>query len=247
MPKRRRYGSRKSYGSKRRKVSSRKYSTKRSGYRKKRMGRAQISKVRFTGVADALTVKLKYQSTVILTSTFGAVADVVYRGNSLFDPAVSISTLQPYWFDQYASLYNYYKVLGSAIHVQAFNQGVSGSGGTELVGEVSLIPNLTPAAFSPTSHDIVNGQAYLKQRMLQQGSKNALMKSYMSSAKIYGRTKYASRDSHSQTAISTDPAWPWFWHICYNTLDRSNTSDIIVKLDIIYYVRFSERAIQAVS
>lgn len=73
-------------------------------------------------------VVLKYSDYYLLTSTSG-VAYAIYSGNSVYDPDVTFTGHQPYYFDRYAQLYQNYVVLGSRLKLSTnvdtgSNQGV---------------------------------------------------------------------------------------------------------------------------
>jgi hypothetical protein len=73
-------------------------------------------------------VTLKYADYYLLSSTLG-VATATYSGNSCYDPDITFSGHQPYYFDRYAALYTYYTVLGSRLLLRTnvdtgSNQGV---------------------------------------------------------------------------------------------------------------------------
>lgn len=53
---------------------------------------------------------LRYSITINLDPTAGQVASHVFRSNSIFDPDYTATGHQPYGFDQYAALYNHYRV-----------------------------------------------------------------------------------------------------------------------------------------
>jgi len=246
MPKRRRsYG--KSYGSKRRKVGSRKV-YRRKSTRKRRLGRPSKTKVPgFGGIADSLSVKLRYSSIHIVTSTAGAIKDTQYRGNSIFDPEVGVGGDQPYWFDQYAAFYNYYRVAGSSIKVTAWNQD-SNSSNIPLVGELTVVPSLMTSDFSAANHQQMTDQPYATQKQFQARTNTCKIKKYMSTNKIFGYGKYADKgDPQFRAAIGADPSAQWRWHVCFNTMDQANNLTVVLKIEVVYYVTFYERAVQASS
>jgi len=73
-------------------------------------------------------VTLKYADYYVLTSSAG-IATATYSGNSCYDPDITYTGHQPYYFDKYAALYQYYTVLGSRFLIRTnvdtgSNQGV---------------------------------------------------------------------------------------------------------------------------
>jgi hypothetical protein len=57
-------------------------------------------------------VVLKYNDFFSLSSSAG-VATCNFSGNSLYDPDITFTGHQPYYYDRYSALYQYYTVIGS--------------------------------------------------------------------------------------------------------------------------------------
>jgi hypothetical protein len=57
-------------------------------------------------------VVLKYSDYYLLTASSG-IAYAEYSGNNVYDPDVTFTGHQPYYYDRYAALYQNYVVLGS--------------------------------------------------------------------------------------------------------------------------------------
>lgn len=75
------------------------------------------------GFPDKFTTRIRYCDVTSLSATGGAIANNVYRMNSLFDPDLSAIGHQPMWADQLlgstsTTPYNKYRVLGSKITVK---------------------------------------------------------------------------------------------------------------------------------
>lgn len=67
-------------------------------------------------IPNNIRVTLKYADYYLLASSAG-IAYAVYSGNNIYDPDVTFTGHQPYYFDKYAALYTYYTVLGSKMLV----------------------------------------------------------------------------------------------------------------------------------
>lgn len=249
MPKRFR-SSRKSYGSKRRKVGSRKggrfIKTRRS---KKRMARPSYTRIKGVSAQDGLKVKLVYSQLVSFTSTSGAVQEQTYRGNSIFDPDTGTASAQPYYMDQYSLLYQNYVVSGSSILVEFWNQTIdSDVNQRNLVGEMTVIPTTDLTGFTGANQTLAQEQKYATTRRTQITVRPIPIKKYMSTAKIMGLSPAVIQaDSNFRAAVTANPASPWFWKVCYNTMDGANTSSVICRVRIVYYVKFFNRQVPALS
>lgn len=69
------------------------------------------------GFPKAVITKLRYADILALSTTSGSASFYNYRPNSVFDPDQSGIGHQPMFFDNYASIYNRYRVLGATINV----------------------------------------------------------------------------------------------------------------------------------
>lgn len=88
-----------------------------------------------------LRVVLRYSDFYVLNSS-GGIAYCEYAGNSAYDPDVTFTGHQPYYYDRYSSLYQNYVVLGSKYSVSTnvdtgSNQGV-------MVGLIAYYQNPVP-------------------------------------------------------------------------------------------------------
>jgi len=133
-------------------------------------------------VPDRLRVKLTYYKWVVMTSTGGAFDVFQFRGNSLFDPAYTSGNDQPSGFDQWALLYNGYRVNASKLSVNFVTVGSSVASSTlmcaiEARPTVSLPLNLKDLFENPyRKHIIAN---------VGNQSRN-IVSMYMSTRKIEG-------------------------------------------------------------
>lgn len=116
------------------------------------------------GVADQTIVRLRYVSQVSLASA-GALATNVYSGNSCFDPDVTGTGHQPYFFDQWATFYADYTCLGSAVKVTVTDQTPTPVGKV-----VTLVPSDGKTAFASTDVERIQEQPYAKTCVSQASS-----------------------------------------------------------------------------
>lgn len=204
----------------------RKYKKRRHKRRKNRM---TVNVVRSPLMADTTYVKLKFFDAIDFSGS--STIDLQYRGNSAFDPAVSIITTQPVGFDKYKAMYSHYQVLGSSFAANLINL-------TTNPARISLIPtfsttaiNVDKAATNPYGKIAVlgslNGKGQLK------------ISNYMRSKKMFGR----STDSVNYSApVTANPSNQWFWHFHATDLTL-NSLDINGNITIVYYVKFWQRLI----
>lgn len=77
------------------------------------------------GFPARLRTKLRYVETPSITNTAGVINSYVFAANGLFDPNITQAGHQPMYFDQYMTVYDHYKVLGSKISVRPTVNGTS--------------------------------------------------------------------------------------------------------------------------
>lgn len=210
--------------------------------RRKAMARPSKSIIRQpSGTADSLYVKLRYTQTDSFTTAGGVSVYNVYRGNSLYDPDLTGTGGQPYFFDQWAALYGAYTVLGSSVRCRIFNNGA-----VAMPFEVTVVPSPSSTAYG--TQLLISEQPYATNKQGQVSTVAPIIKKYMSSAKILGMHRsQVFDDPNLSAAISTNPATGWFWHIFGSPMDNLTTMTILVRTTITYYVRFYQRARPAVS
>lgn len=207
----------------------------------KRMGRTSKAIIRQpTGTADSLYIKLRYSQAYTFSITSGVAVTQVMRGNSLFDPDFSGTGGQPYFFDQWATLYQNYTVLGSAIKVTAFSVTPT------VVYDVIVCPSTSSSSYS--SNIEASEQPYTTSRQSQINQPHLLVNKYMSTNKINGLKKsQTTNDPAFSAATGANPSSQWYWHIYANDVVSSSTITLAVKIVVTYYCRFFNRARPSIS
>jgi len=65
------------------------------------------------GFPKSLRTRLRYNESVNLTSTVGALAKYIFSMNGCYDPNTTGTGHQPLYFDQFSAVYNHYTVISS--------------------------------------------------------------------------------------------------------------------------------------
>lgn len=188
---------------------------------------------------DAMYTVLKWSNTYQLAAAPGN--RLVIRGNSLFDPGFTTGSTQPVGFDQWAAIYNFYRVLWSKITVSYV--GRTSATDNQLI---SVYPSLSSNPFT-TSYDANASQAYGKSKIYQAGNSEPIYLSiYMTTKKIYGDR--SDNDAVYQAATTTNPSSPWYW-VCDIVQFSGGNADTTsyIKVDVSYGARFEGRASLAMS
>ncbi len=204
-------------------------------YSKPSVGRLYMANV----APDAMVLKLRYPQ--ILTVSTGVLFFNSFRGNGPFDPDSTGGGQQPGGFDQWASLYSRYRVTSCSIELQIVNESPT-------VTCVTLFPTLTNA--TPSNYQNATVIPYKRQVLVagSGGRNTSYIKSYMSTAKITGLTEAAIlAEDDFQSPTGTLPLQEWFWGIFVNQLDATTALDLLMTVNLTYYIRFEDRIQLAIS
>lgn len=188
--------------------------------------------------------KLRYVSDAINVVT-GSCYDRVIRGNNLYDPDFTGTGHQPMGFDQFATLYNTYRVLGAKITARLVPRDATAGSQNIFFG---LIPNLSSTSLSSSTYSALREQPFSKFnfRTLYQGS--STIKKYISTSQIEGVRKSVVRaDDKYASLTTTGPTMEWYWHVVCGTMDGSSTNNFTMYFEVDYYVAFEGRAALAQS
>lgn len=192
------------------------------------------------GFPEKMIAKLSYNETVTLSSISGS---FILRGNSVFDPNFTGGGNQPNYFDNYAAIYQKYRVLSSTLTVRFLN--VSSTIGCRIM--------IMPSDSQTPPTNVMNsvGNPYTKQTILgiNTSSRNLInLKQRMSTAKLNGKSKAAIMASDSyESGVGTNPTDPWFWIIQYEDLGLASACNIIADVKVVYNVQFTDKANQNLS
>lgn len=189
-------------------------------------------------VPDQQCVKLCYETRYAIIKSASNTDDIIFRGNSLYDPEYAVGGGQPLGYDQWAAIYNYYSVIGSKIEVRLMPAGDNAAGQDGLW--FVLLPSNSSTSLAPVD---ANVQPYAKSRLCQSGTNGAgepkYMSHYMKCSKMLGCRDIMAR---SKTAVNADPSTVFYWHLSSGNLKLTTTTwcaYAIIK--ITYYARFFNR------
>lgn len=221
---------------------------KRKVYRKKgiirkalRGGGAKIP----SNVANHLYVKLRYTSPVYyktLDNVNNINGMVVIRGNNPYDPQGELGGGQPTYYDLYTAMYETFVCYGSKVKVEWFGQSTSNI--TSL--QCAILPTIKqPYQIAGGSTNISNitEQRYVRYKRFRGGvsqpAKDCVVKSYMSSRKMWGRSKFQSTYDDVPTDNGTINS-PWFWNIITSNDLLSASVPIAIKYTVTFYCKFKD-------
>lgn len=216
-------------------------------YGKRRIPNAKLQYQPGPVVPDIVRTKLYYTMTALFGSTAGGtVNSQVFRGNSIFDPDFSGAGVQPTGFDQWATMYNTYRVHASEIAVAPIMDSTNGaafrvavypsnaSAGATLLNDSISLPYCKAALVSL-------GRPLIPLKGLRHDTN--VIKNYMSTQKILGVTSI-QQDSTLAASIAANPAGVWYWVVDFDgQMDSTANYRPNAQITLTYYVEFFNRAV----
>lgn len=197
--------------------------------------------VRGIGISNEMFTKLKYNTNLVLTMTLGSMVTYQFRGNALYDPDLTGTGQQPQYFDQYALLFNKYRVAGSKVRL-AFSNTTASVADQQLNKVVlsarpttDMYSNLLQASEAPNSRTGFSAFS---------ATAPGKLVSYRSTSQVEGIKKIASKiDDDFASAVTTNPTNQWYWTIYAGPFNSqyATTCTIVVDVNITYYVKFYDR------
>lgn len=169
-----------------------------------------------TGFPKELKITHRYTDRLTLTGTAGASISQVYSCNGMYDPDITSTGHQPYYFDQLAAIYNHYTVLASKITVRL----VPGSGNT--VGSVFTMYINDDASVTYSNADSAAENQTAVWKMLGSGGTSEVVVSKKWRAQDAFGPGVIS-DPNLQGTTGANPTEQQTFTIRYNSVDGAST------------------------
>lgn len=193
-----------------------------------------------SGLPDRLHVKLVYREQFSSAQSPGSnLAELIYQGNSPFDPAGGAGSGQPELWTEWSAMYQRYLCTGSKIDVvsQLNNASTGPNTGMTMITHSPYIGGY--ASINAMMEDPYCRRKAIKANYIGTGMNRQVYS--CSTAKALNRTQANIRDDNDFTALVTaNPAIVWYWHVG-NFVPGSNDQSLIVDVKITYYVTFYNR------
>lgn len=189
------------------------------------------------GFPTKIITILKYVDILGVTSTTGGINTTVFRTNSVFDPDFTNVGHQPMYFDNYAALYQSYRVLGSRITAQISGANLATTQGPWAFGINGSVQSSSLG--TSTRNRMEQNDAVSTIYNGQQGPAT-LSYSYSPEIKL-GRP---AGDDTVGAFVTANPSQTHFAHVWFADLNGT-TSQAILKVWIEYTVEFYGLFIQA--
>jgi len=242
MPYRRRKTYRKKRTFKRKTYSYKRY---RSKLTKKKSKYSKFLGTKSTPFPSTMYTRLSFAGQYALVCTAGAYQIQTFRANSLYDPDLTGSGIQPRYYDTLCgpnagtSPYNRYRVHGAKITVKFINTNSSGTA-TGFGSIRARDPNATAWSASVITVDEFSTTPWTKWCMLGPNGNDTSQKTL----KMYVPVKRILsikdlRDSDESAAVyNANPTSQVYFDVGFNTLDGATTTTIQALVKITYYCEF---------
>lgn len=203
---------------------------------RKRMYRPKL--YRSIGIPKQMFARLNYSTyeNISLSPTFSSYYQ--YNLNGLFDPEVKVGGNQPYYFDQYAALYQKYLVYGCKVHVRL----VASSANSNIIFPSCVIAPFTGNTPSWSTNLNMQNALGAKWRQVVPGQNGTTVVSYFNNASLAGVPKkaYTADDTYS-ALITANPALVNRVEINVQNYDVSATVVVQMHIKLTYYAKFFQR------
>lgn len=193
---------------------------------------------------DRMRCLLTYDEGVQLLSSTAVTVRYTFSMNSLFDPNVTGTGAQPVFFDQLSTLYNRYRVYGSAIDVKCLSYN-SVSTASPNPAEVVLCPSAVAASGGSLSTQDWAAQPRAIRKFCTTNIPLPTLRAAHSISEVLGVKDVEGAD-RLQALVSASPSEGAFWNIVANSV-TSATADLQVHVKIVYDVEFYDRQVPALS
>lgn len=181
-----------------------------------------------------LTSTLKYCETIQLTSTSGVINAQRFTCNGLFDPNITGTGHQPYYFDQLMAIYNHYTVLKSTIKVNIVPANTS-----TVPFSIVLWINDDTAAASLSTIDLANEYLKGQRRDFPQGAGGPqVIYASWDAKKTFGGNILDNDDL--QGTAAANPTEICVYNINMQSMDISTTTTCYLAVEIQYTAVFEE-------
>ena len=202
------------------------------------------------GFPKSIVTKLRYVDNLGFTASAANTASMnVYRANSVFDPDQTGVGHQPMFFDNYAAIYNNYRVLGSKIRVvfspfydYTDSATLQSSRGPWLVG-INGANTTTAVSTNMTTRAEMNEGNY-KVLNARTGADGVVVVEHNYDPE--SRLGRLAADDVVSSTVTGNPSNAYYWQVWVATTDSTAvTSSIYANVYIEYTVEFFQPAYQS--
>lgn len=193
--------------------------------------RRKLHRLRSGGLPVKRTVKMRYCQQFVMTSTSGTMATQVFRSNSIFDPDLTGVGHQPLGHDEWAVLYNNYKVKQARITLQPGNTNTN-----PVILAVTRTDSTTGASGNMDSVCEQPATKWVTLATSTGGPSARTLKMGYVSSKQYPQL---GKDDSLRPAFGNNPAEGNYWVVKMQSIDAGQTINLPILVTIDYIVELS--------
>lgn len=200
----------------------------------KKMRKPRILRT-LTAFPTVMYFKLKYDWIIWVSTSLQTPQSYVYRASSIYDPDLSGTGHQPFYFDQLAAIYQYFSVTDSTISIQV----VPGTLQAPLF--VGVVP-YTQSSLNINDYTEMMELKGVRYRIVNQDSTgtNSIYKK-QTTHKIIGVKKSEVLSNVNYICTPSNDSWRLvYWHLKYGPLDYNpynGATVYMLNVRIIYTVK----------
>jgi len=213
---------------------ARKY--KKRAYKRKRKSNVRNNRITrsLSVLPDKFRTKLPYHTVIDLSGGASSKIEHVLNLNSIFDVDFTGIGHQPLGHDQFAGLYNKYRVVSNSVRVQFC---VSTTGGSNLI--VGMFPATTTALLA--NDETICEQQRTRYKVVGTPSSNSVT---TLRKKFYIKQLSGNDDNGNlQSVVGSNPAEQWHLHLFTQTLDKVSVPDVYCDVYMMFEVEFFDRLV----
>jgi len=173
------------------------------------------------GFPKMLKMTHKYCETVALTSTAGVLNSYTFSTNGLYDPNISSTGHQPYYFDQVGALYDHYCVIGSKVKFTVINTGTN----DPAYGIAAFVDDDTATSFSSLDEIIERQTGKFHKTPAIQATHSYTLTLNWSAKKYFGKDPLSNTEL--QGTIAANPTEQSFFKIAVQANGAANVTTVI--------------------
>jgi len=184
------------------------------------------------GFPKSIITKLRYCDFHQFTATSGALQKKAYAANGIYDPDITDAGHQPLFFDNFASIYNNYVVLGAKITITFIARTVDVSWVVGVLGDDTGTVSSTTQTLMETSNSIwkVHGTSHAGATQV-----------FLTYEPVSDIGIDAKNDGNmNQTQVTSNPTQLFAFVAYAQPMDAATTATCDSTIEIEYTVKFNE-------
>lgn len=162
------------------------------------------------------------------STTTTSVGEIILAANDPFDPGLSLSALQPTWFDQVTPFYRKYRVWACKIEASAHNSTAS------VPYTIAVYPSTSSTAATTIGDSVSQRLCRFQQGGGSGGMDGTRIQHFMKSSTMFGTPIGTSTDYGGATSGS--PSIKWYWYVSAQATDGTTSCTILYEIRITMFI-----------